>query len=183
MLRRLLNLPQLDKGIDGVNTFEEPGTDAAPGPDPARILFVCRPHDLERLIEETKTTPDAAIHVPDVFRCSLLLTRQPLVKMVVLSLAGLYPQELLLIEAIKRNRPGVQVVVADASRRGAALARATRLGADRLLTSDGLVSLRGASSPLPPTGPEPDPAQDQEEDPPDPDPFLSSAELRALLGP
>lgn len=165
-----------------MTTLNKPGINAVPGPQPSQVLFVCRPDDLGRLVEQAGTPRETTLHAPDVFEASLLLARQPAITTLVISLAGLYPQELHLIEAVKRNRPAAQVIVADASRRGAALARATRLGADRLLAPEGLVPLRSISS-----APSPDPEADggavQAEDPADPDPFLSTAELRALLGP
>ena len=58
-------------------------------------------------------------------------------KAVVLSLAGVYAEELELIAAIKQRHPAVEVWLADADGRQAALAEAVRLGADGVADDDG----------------------------------------------
>lgn len=58
-------------------------------------------------------------------------------KAVVLSLAGVYTEELELIAAIKQRHPAVEVWLADADGRQAALAEAVRLGADGVADDDG----------------------------------------------
>jgi hypothetical protein len=59
-------------------------------------------------------------------------------KAVVLSLAGVYTEELELIAAIKQRHPGVEVWLTDADGRQSALAEAVRLGADGVADEDGL---------------------------------------------
>lgn len=168
-----------------MNTFDEPDKDAASGPDVERTLCVCRPDDLPRLAEALRVPPEALDHVTDVFAAALLLTTHASIRRVVLSLAGLYPQELVLIEVIKRHRPDTCVVVTDTAGRGAGLARATRLGADQLLSSDTLVPLRthSTSPPAPQEPADADQPAPEEPNAPDHDTFLTPAELRALLGP
>src|SRR5256885_5667394 len=56
---------------------------------------------------------------------------------VVLSLTGLYREELQLIGAVKRRFPHVEVWLTHTDGRAAALAEAMRLGADGVLTEDG----------------------------------------------
>src|SRR3954464_13197242 len=57
---------------------------------------------------------------------------------VVLSLHGLHREELQIIPGIKTHFPRVEVWLADIEGRSAALAEAMRLGADGLLSEDGL---------------------------------------------
>src|SRR3954451_23170467 len=59
-------------------------------------------------------------------------------KALILSLAGVYSEELELIPAIKRNHPAMEIWVADAEGRQAALGEAMRQGADGLVGEDGL---------------------------------------------
>ena len=58
-------------------------------------------------------------------------------KAVVLSLAGVYTEELELIAAIKQRHPAVEVWLTDAEGRQAALTEAVRLGADGVADEDG----------------------------------------------
>jgi DNA-binding NarL/FixJ family response regulator len=74
--------------------------------------------------------------------------RQPLAySAVILSLAGLYREELPIIRAIKRRFPHVEVWLAHTDGRQAALAEAMRLGADGLLDEDGLHRVGVATTP------------------------------------
>jgi hypothetical protein len=67
------------------------------------------------------------------------LCRRPLVyRALVLSLAGVYREELTLIAAVKRRFPHVDVWVTHTDGRQASLAESMRLGADGLLAEDGL---------------------------------------------
>jgi hypothetical protein len=59
-------------------------------------------------------------------------------KALVLSLAGVYAEELELIATIKRRHPEVEVWLTDADGRQSALGEAIRLGADGLADEDGL---------------------------------------------
>jgi len=65
---------------------------------------------------------------------------------VVLSLHGIYREELQIIPAIRRRFKRVEIWVADLDGRSATLAEAMRLGVDGLLGEDGLHELSGRSA-------------------------------------
>ena len=125
------------------------------------------------------------MHAPDPFAATRLLIGDPGIRNVVLSLASLFPAELQFIETLRRHRPDISIDITDATQRGAALARAGRLGADRMLTENGQFPLRklpGVAASHPPVSEtSSDPSQAAEAG--DSALFLSPAELRALLGP
>lgn len=73
----------------------------------------------------------------------------------VLSLQHVYPEELELIPAAKRRFPQLEVWLADTDGRQAALAEAMTLGADGLLSEEGLHRLAAARIELPSTAPSP----------------------------
>jgi hypothetical protein len=128
----------------------------------------------------------------DPYSAMAEVCRRPLVyRAVILSLAGLYREELCIIGAIKRRYPHVELWLAHTDGRQAALAEAMRFGADGLLDDDGLhriaMNLAGATEP-PMSQPEAPPlrsADSCDETPADDDssgePILSADELRALL--
>jgi hypothetical protein len=75
----------------------------------------------------------------DPYAAMAELCRRPLAyRAVILSLAGLYREELSIIRAVKRRFPHAEVWLAHTDGRQAALADAMRLGADGLLDDDGL---------------------------------------------
>lgn len=75
----------------------------------------------------------------DPYHAMLELSRRPMVyRAMILSLSGLYKEELQLIAAVKRRFPHVDVWLTHIEARQAALAEAMRLGADGLLADDGL---------------------------------------------
>jgi DNA-binding NarL/FixJ family response regulator len=134
----------------------------------------------------------------DPYAAMAELCRRPLVyRGVILSLAGLYKEELPIIRAIKRRYPHVEVWLAHTDGRQAALAEGMRLGADGLLDEDGLhrVAVTPAEEASPshgeveslvetaadqargPRAAEPDADQDLPSD----EPILSADELKALL--
>jgi hypothetical protein len=84
----------------------------------------------------------------DPYSAMTELCRRPLVyRAVILSLAGLYREELSIIPAVKSRFPHVELWLAHTDGRQAALAEAMRLGADGLLADDGLHRVAGAGSP------------------------------------
>jgi hypothetical protein len=145
----------------------------------------------------------------DPYAAMAELCRRPLAyRALVLSLAGLHREELAIIPGVKRRFPHVDVWLTHTDGRQAALADAMRLGADGLLSGEGLHRIAVAASapaapafpatealplPLQPErGPEartPAPAgvpqpgeQSTVEDQSGPgEPVLSADELRALL--
>lgn len=75
----------------------------------------------------------------DPYAAMLELCRRPLVyRAVVLSLQGLYREELALITAVRRRFPHVSIWLAHTDGRQATLAEAMRLGVEGLLDEDGL---------------------------------------------
>ena len=146
----------------------------------------------------------------DPYHAMLELARRPMVyRAMILSLTGLYKEELQVIHATKRRFPHVEVWLTHIEGRGASLAEAMRLGADGLLAEDGLHRTGAGAFPvetvsdapraplnlpgvapavptqeqLPP--PPPPPAREVEFDNTDDaniaEPVLTADELRALL--
>ena len=75
----------------------------------------------------------------DPYHAMLELARRPMVyRAMILSLTGLYKEELLVVQAVKRRFPHVDVWLTHIEGRQASLAEAMRLGADGLLADDGL---------------------------------------------
>src|SRR5688500_9008434 len=73
------------------------------------------------------------------YHAMLELARRPMVyRAMILSLTGLYKEELQVIAATKRRFPHVEVWLTHIEGRQATLAEAMRLGADGLLADDGL---------------------------------------------
>jgi hypothetical protein len=131
------------------------------------------------------------------------LCRRPLVyRAIILSLASLYREEMALIQSVKRRWPHVDIWLTQTDGRHAALADAMRLGADGLLSEDGLhrTALSGATSDtlyrpsdsagaqggapapvsvVPPVDTDPTDAHDDEMSANEP--ILTADELRALL--
>jgi hypothetical protein len=110
----------------------------------------------------------------------------------VLSLNGLYREELQMISAVKRRLPEVEVWLSHTDGRPAALAEALRLGADGLLSEEGLHRM-AAPPPARPAPPAPAapmtrveiaaprPAPEEPVETPSAEPVLTAEELRALL--
>ncbi|MDQ3440598.1 MAG: hypothetical protein M3478_09655 [Planctomycetota bacterium] len=75
----------------------------------------------------------------DPYHAMLELARRPMVyRAMILSLTGLYKEELQVIQATKRRFPHVEVWLTHIEGRQSSLAEAMRLGADGLLAADGL---------------------------------------------
>jgi hypothetical protein len=142
--------------------------------------------------------------IDDPYSAMAELCRRPLVyRALILSLASLYREEMALIQAVKRRWPHVDIWLTQTDGRHAALADAMRLGADGLLSEDGLhrTALAGAStdtiyrssdttsatplatpapvSVVPPVDTDPGDAHDDEMSANEP--ILTADELRALL--
>jgi hypothetical protein len=142
--------------------------------------------------------------IDDPYSAMAELCRRPLVyRAIILSLASLYREELPIIYSIKRRWPHVDVWLTLTDGRHAALADAMRLGADGLLSEDGLHRTAMTAAPtgdtvVPPYEAAPTPSPlgmaspvdsegDQDHDHDDDDdlggnePILTADELRALL--
>jgi DNA-binding NarL/FixJ family response regulator len=77
--------------------------------------------------------------IDDPYSAMAELCRRPLVyRAMILSLASFYREELAIIQSVKRRWPHVDVWLTQTDGRHAALADAMRLGADGLLSDDGL---------------------------------------------
>ena len=77
--------------------------------------------------------------VDDPYAAAVELARRPMVyRALILSLASLYKGELDIIAMVKRRMPHVEVWLTHTEGRVAALAEAVRLGADGLLSEEGL---------------------------------------------
>lgn len=77
--------------------------------------------------------------VDDPYGAMIELCRRPLVyRALILSLAGLYREELAMIESVKQRFPHVEIWLSQTDGRQASLAEAMRLGADGLVADDGM---------------------------------------------
>jgi len=125
----------------------------------------------------------------DPYAAMAELCRRPLVyRALILSLSGLYREELAIIAAVKRRYPHVEIWLAHTDGRQAALAEAMSQGADGLLDEDGLhrVAMNGLARETPLATPEvesmPVPVSNHDEEELQPEePLLSAEELKALL--
>lgn len=80
-----------------------------------------------------------ATEAEDPYGAMAELCRRPLAyRTIILSLSSLYREELHLIDAVKRRFPHIEVWLTHTDGRAAALAEASRLGADGLLSEEGL---------------------------------------------
>ncbi len=128
-------------------------------------MIVANPAGRADLLSAMQRLGYGASELDDPYAAMAELCQRPLAyRAVVLSLAGLYREELNLMPAIKRRFPHIEIWLSHTDGRQGALADAMRLGADGLLAEDGLhrvaVSDGGTLAP-PPTSasiPSPDSA-------------------------
>jgi hypothetical protein len=119
----------------------------------------------------------------DPYSAMAELCRRPLAyRAVIFSLQSLFREELLVVASIKKRFPHIEIWLTDTDGRPAALAEAMQLGADGLLSEDGLHRIA-----LTPAAPEPPQQErDSEPEPINDEPVIAEAvltaeELRALL--
>jgi hypothetical protein len=132
----------------------------------------------------------------DPYAAMTELCRRPLVyRAMILSLASLYREELSIVATVKARFSHVEIWLAHTDGRQAALAEAMRLGADGLLSDDGLHRVAGTaattaapvpqqSSPQLSAQPAPEVTEEPAQPPPpvhEDTPVLTPEELRALL--
>ena len=165
-----------------------------------RALLVGNPGSRQPVLQTLQRLGYETTEYDDPYAAMYETCQRPQVyRAVILSLAGLYREELGIISAIKRQYPRVEVWLTHIEGRQAALAEAMRLGADGLLADDGLhrMALTGAAAPASADSPAqttvhaPDsdqmtiePAMEHDADEPGlapQEPLLSADELRALL--
>jgi DNA-binding NarL/FixJ family response regulator len=142
-----------------------------------------RPQPTAVLQQMGYTTAEA----DDPYTAMLEICRKPLVyRAVILSLTSLYKEELAIVQSIKQRFPHIEVWLTQTDGRQSALAEAMRLGADGLLSDDGLhriaiTAAAGQSTQMPVMQPA-EPADDEtENDMSVGEPVLTADELRALL--
>ncbi len=130
------------------------------------------------------------MEVEDPYAAMLELYRRPAsYRALVLSLRSIYREELAIIQAAKRRFPTVEIWLAHTDGQAASLAEAMQMGADGLLSEDGLHRFAAPARPAPPQSTVDAPPADEppaESDPDDPptenaDPILTAEELKALL--
>jgi hypothetical protein len=134
--------------------------------------------------------------IDDPYAAAAELLKRPLVyRAVVLSLTGLYREELTLIATLKRRLPHLDIWLTHTEGRQAAMAEAVRLGADGLLGEDGALHRllqhpqpqgQADAAPVPSTAADVEPVAQHmvnpfDADMPSGEPVLSADELRALL--
>jgi hypothetical protein len=159
-----------------------------------QALLVAAPGNRARPLETLHDLGFAATEADDPYAAMTELCRRPLVyRAVILSLASLYREELAILPAIRSRFPHVGLWLAHTDGRQAALAEAMRLGADGLLSDEGLHRLANPAPPgpaAPAAPPEPSHADallattataDESHDAHAPGPILTADELRALL--
>ena len=104
-----------------------------------RALIVANPAGRADLLSAMQRLGYGASELDDPYAAMAELCQRPLAyRAVVLSLAGLYREELNLMPAIKRRFPHIEIWLSHTDGRQGALADAMRLGADGLLAEDGL---------------------------------------------
>jgi hypothetical protein len=104
-----------------------------------RALIVANPAGRADVLSAMQRLGYGATELDDPYAAMAELCQRPLAyRAVVLSLAGLYREELNLMPAIKRRFPHIEIWLSHTDGRQGALADAMRLGADGLLAEDGL---------------------------------------------
>jgi hypothetical protein len=117
----------------------------------------------------------------DPYAAAVELSRRPLVyRAVILSLTSLHKEEMSLVGMIKQRLPHMEIWLTHTDGRQAALAEGMRLGADGLLTEDGL-HRTAITSGEPAKVPPPKLQQTETAAENSSDPVLTAEELRALL--
>lgn len=118
-----------------------------------RVLVVGPPERRPAAVAAVEQLGLAAAGFDDPYAAMAELSRRPRsAAALLLSLHGLYREELQLIPAAKRAYPETEVWLTDIDARPAALAEAMRLGADGLLGEDGLHRLGGSRAAAAPAG-------------------------------
>jgi len=154
-----------------------------------RALVVGTPSNRPGAIAILQQLGLSCAEVDDPYAAAAELARRPLVyRALILSLASLFKEELAIVGMIKRRMPHVEVWVTHTDGRQAALAEAMRLGADGLLSEEGLHRIAGGAAvtekvaaPRPTTSKIIHTEEDVEDPSAPNEPVLTADELRALL--
>jgi hypothetical protein len=112
-------------------------------------LLVASPGNRARPLRILEDLGFGATEVDDPYAAMTELCRRPLVyRAMIVSLASVYKEELSVIGAVKSRYPHVELWLAHTDGRQSLLAEAMRLGADGLLSDDGLHRVAAGPSPL-----------------------------------
>lgn len=106
---------------------------------PGRALFVSNPGSLERprqILARLGMESDAAADPYQAMR--MICRHRSLYSALILSLSSLYREELQIIACLRRRLPYLEIWLTHTDGRQAAMADAMRLGADGLLSEEGL---------------------------------------------
>jgi len=155
-----------------------------------RALIVASPSSRSQPAAVLERLGYTVAEVDDPYAAMLELCRRPLVyRAIILSLTSLYKEELAVVQTVKQRFPHVEVWLTQTDGRQASLAESMRMGADGLLSEDGLHRIAitaAAESSAPAPVPVAQPDERDEEDSMESDmsigePVLTADELRALL--
>ncbi len=162
-----------------------------------RAMVVASPSSRQQPLTVLQHLGYSCAEADDPYTAMAELCRRPLVYCaLILSLTSLYKEELAVVSSIKQRFPHVEVWLTQTDGRQASLAEAMRLGADGLLSEDGLhrIAMAPSTEPSKQSRPEKQPAQHenlgdgspQDDDSGDAEsgigePVLTADELRALL--
>src|SRR3954470_6808119 len=118
-----------------------------------RALLVANPSSRAQPLTALQRLGYSCAEADDPYTGMLELCRNSLAyRALVVSLASLFKEELSFIESVKRRFPHVEVWLTQTDGRQASLAEAMRLGADGLLSEDGLHRIAVSTTPTSPTG-------------------------------
>jgi hypothetical protein len=157
-----------------------------------RALVVASPSSRSQPLSVLQRLGYSCAEADDPYTAMLELCRKPLLyRSLILSLASLYREELAFIESVKRRFPHMEIWLTQTDGRQASLAESMRLGADGLLSDDGLhrIAITPATEPssanLSPTqehsGHDEDGIGLSDREISSGEPVLTAEELRALL--
>jgi len=104
-----------------------------------RALIVASPSSRAQPTAVLQQLGYTCAEADDPYSAMLDICRRPLVyRAIILSLTSLYKEELAVVQSIKQRFPHIEVWLTQTDGRQASLAEAMRLGADGLLSEDGL---------------------------------------------
>ena len=114
-----------------------------------RVLLVGSPTGRGEPLTQLSELGYGCDEMDDPYTAFAELCRRPLAfRAVALGLAGIYREELQMIASIRRLFPHIDVWLAQTEGRCAAMAEGLRLGADGILSDDGLHRVGASASPL-----------------------------------
>ncbi len=153
-----------------------------------RALIVASPSSRAQPTSILQQLGYTCAEADDPYSAMLEICRRPLVyRAIILSLTSLYKEELAVVQSIKQRFPHIEVWLTQTDGRQASLAEAMRLGADGLLSEDGLhrIAITAAAeappAPVPMVQPQLDDDDSMDAEMSIGEPVLTADELRALL--